>query len=169
MAVVGTRQATLQIFLCDGNDGLIPTKEQNSKQLLYTIVLVVILTVTVLNNVATSQHDLTFCESAVMLSTDTAAKLLCGLRGGMVVIFDAAIVGSCKSRTLLYIRKSKSDSFRSFAVKPMPGNQIRTHSSAAVPGYPPQRFRICLGRPRSVPFRYAAGQLQGCTAHIRSS
>jgi hypothetical protein len=38
-----------------------------------------------------SQDDLWFCESAVVLSTDTAAKLLCGLRGGTVLVFDMTI------------------------------------------------------------------------------
>lgn len=40
-----------------------------------------------------SQHDLNFCESAVMLATDSAAKLLCGLRGGTVVVFDVTTSG----------------------------------------------------------------------------
>jgi hypothetical protein len=48
----------------------------------------------VLNHVPASQNDLTCCESAVMLSTCTAAKLLCGLRGGTVVVFDVTTVGS---------------------------------------------------------------------------
>jgi hypothetical protein len=48
----------------------------------------------VLNHVPASQNDLTCCESVVMLSTDTAAKLLCGLRGGTVIIFDVTTVGS---------------------------------------------------------------------------
>jgi len=31
MAVAGTRQATLQIFLCDDSQGLLPIKEQASE------------------------------------------------------------------------------------------------------------------------------------------
>ena len=41
-------------------------------------------------------HDLGLCESAVLISTNTAAKLLCGLRCGTVVVFDFTISGSCK-------------------------------------------------------------------------
>ena len=51
----------------------------------------------VLGHAAAYPHDdLAFCESAVMLSNDAGAKLLCGLRGGTVVVFDATTLGSCE-------------------------------------------------------------------------
>ncbi|KAF8544951.1 mono-functional DNA-alkylating methyl methanesulfonate N-term-domain-containing protein, partial [Trichophaea hybrida] len=71
MVVVGTRRATLLIFQCDDSQGLRFIKEQ-----------------TMSDHATESQHDLNFCESAVMLYTDSAAKLLCGLRGGTVVVFN---------------------------------------------------------------------------------
>lgn len=74
MAIVGTRQATIQIFLCDMDNGLAPIREQS-----------------MMETPGPSQDDLWFCESAVVLSTDTAAKLLCGLRGGTVLVFDMTI------------------------------------------------------------------------------
>jgi len=52
--------------------------------------------VAVLENApADDLHDLGLCESTVLISTNTAAKLLCGLRGGSVVVFDFVVSGSC--------------------------------------------------------------------------
>lgn len=42
-----------------------------------------------------SQPDLFICESATLLTTNTASKLLCGLRGGTVIVLDMKW-GRCK-------------------------------------------------------------------------
>lgn len=45
------------------------------------------------------QLDLFICESAALLTTNTASKLLCGLRGGTVIILDVKWE-RCKLTTL---------------------------------------------------------------------
>ncbi|KAA8910552.1 mono-functional DNA-alkylating methyl methanesulfonate N-term-domain-containing protein [Sphaerosporella brunnea] len=122
MAVVGTRQATLQIFLCDAHDGLIPIKEQN-----------------MLNHVPASQPGLTFCESAVMLSTDTASKLFCGLRGGTVVIFDVTTVG-----TSLQLNRSQEMHFGPVPVR-LHMDVRRKDSAFALAGHEVYRFDMPRG------------------------
>lgn len=41
------------------------------------------------------QLDLFICESAALLTTNAASKLLCGLRGGTVIVLDLKW-GRCK-------------------------------------------------------------------------
>lgn len=53
---------------------------------------------TVYHHCDSSENGIHFCESAIIISSDKASKLLCGLRGGSVVDFslDSAGPGDLK-------------------------------------------------------------------------
>ncbi|KAI5781468.1 mono-functional DNA-alkylating methyl methanesulfonate N-term-domain-containing protein [Geopyxis carbonaria] len=71
-AIVGTRQATVRIYQIDKSTGLHSVYEQS-----------------MVESPEVVERDLCVCESAVVMETpDGAAKLLCGLRGGTVLVFD---------------------------------------------------------------------------------
>lgn len=94
LAVVGTRQATIQIFLFDLSNGLIPLLE-NPSMSPGTYCSELRANVSVFEGNIDGQLDLFICESAALLTTDTSSKLLCGLRGGTVIVMDIKW-GRCK-------------------------------------------------------------------------
>ncbi|RPB28968.1 hypothetical protein L211DRAFT_855135 [Terfezia boudieri ATCC MYA-4762] len=75
LAVVGTRDATIQFYLIDPSNGLIPTLEQCNTETEATMV----------------QRDLFICESSVPMISATSTQLLCGLRDGTLVMFNTTI------------------------------------------------------------------------------
>ncbi|PWW76412.1 hypothetical protein C7212DRAFT_187232 [Tuber magnatum] len=71
LAAVGTRQATIQLFLFDFSNGLVPLLEKS-----------------MMSDSCQGEQDLFICECAVIIRANGTARMLCGLRGGTVVVMD---------------------------------------------------------------------------------
>lgn len=129
LALVGTAQAMVQVFLCDPNSGLVPVIEQSMLEAGHTS--------------QDGEVVLAVCESVVIISSGDFAKLLCGLRGGTVVVFDVTT-----SETSIELKWSRVIEFGPIPVR-LHLDVKRTDSAFVLAGPELYRFDMPFGEFRA--------------------
>ncbi|KAF8423084.1 mono-functional DNA-alkylating methyl methanesulfonate N-term-domain-containing protein [Tirmania nivea] len=126
LAVVGTREATIQFYLIDPLNGLIPTLEQSMLRDIETEATMI-------------QRDLFICESSVPVMSVISTQLLCGLRNGTLIMFNATI-----SSGYLQLERKNEIQFGPIPVQVLPHVQ-REDLALVLAGPELYRFKLTGG------------------------